>query len=355
MYLKNEVHMKWFFAVGFSLLMFLADANAESKLTSPPKASDFDKWLVDFPEDLASKTIVVQTALGPVEYYKKGKGPIVLSLHGGFGGWDQGFLIAENLADQGFTVLSVSRSGYLRTPMPPLPPETEYTAAQQADLMAAFLDALNIPEVAVLGFSAGAPVAYEFALKYPNRAWATVLESIGASPQEDSLFYAILGEVLSQPVLPDFFTYLVYISLLNDYYSTAKITLGLDTTLTGPGLNERINYVTSKSLNQYLFLYQLILSSMPITPRLPGILNDFLGINFWTTDFSPTGYNTPTLIVQSINDSNGYYPTAKDIQAQLSNVSQLITVFESGHIIWLGPYTHQWEKQVTAFLHEHAP
>lgn len=337
----------------FSITMTRVDA--QDKLTSPPKESDFQEWLVDFPEDLAAKSIVVQTALGPVEYIKKGKGPIVLSLHGGFGGWDQSLLIASNLADQGFTVLAVSRPGYLRTPLPPHPPDTEFTAAQQADLMAAFLDALNIPEAAVLGFSAGAPVAYEFALRYPTRTWATVLESIGASPQEDTFFYSALGAILSQPVLPDFFTYLVYLSLLNDYYSTAKIALGLDTTLTGPGLNERINFVTSKSLFQYLFLYDLILTTMPITPRLPGILNDFLGINFWTTDFSPIGYNTPTVIVQSLNDSNGYYPTAKSVQAQLSNVSELITVFETGHLIWLGPYTSQWEKQVTEFLREHAP
>lgn len=318
------------------------------------KNSLFDDWVRDTIEKKESKSHVIQTRNGPVEYVLKGKGPVVLSLHGGFGGWDQGLLIANHVIDEHFAVLAPSRPGYFRTLLPTDPfVHHEFTPAQQAVVIIALLDALNIKRVAVIGFSAGAPVAFALAQNYPDRVSGVVLESIGANPSEDFVYSNSIINVLSNPTLPDYFSYLLYLSTENDFYSTLKVAVGLDTTLKGDKLDDRIHIVTAHK-SQYKFLKKFILASIPISPRFLGILNDFLGANYWTTVFNPAGYSTPTLIVQSPNDSNGFYPIAQVVQSKLPN-SELITIPESGHLIWLGPETKKWEKIVTKFLRDHSP
>lgn len=309
--------------------------------------SSFQKWEARTTKELLTNAPVIETDQGPVQYLFQGEGPIVLSIHGGFGGWDQGFLISSNLVNDGFQVLTVSRPGYLSTPI-----FSPVDAAQQAELMISLLDALNIPKVAVLGFSAGAPVAYELAKNHPERISSVVLECIGASPGEDFAFYAVLGAVLAtETEAVDFVGYLAFLSLTTDFFSLAKEILSGDTDLEGLPLKERICFVTN-SKRQSQFLKGLLDATIPIAPRLSGTLNDFLGINYWTTAFSPDGYALPTVMVQARNDNNGYYPTAVSVHEQLPT-SELITVEDSGHFIWLGPQTKQWERQVTAFLRQH--
>lgn len=313
----------------------------------------FQKWLSSTTKKLDEKGKVVHTALGNIQVVTKGHGPVVLALHGGFGGWDQGELVASNIAEQGFRVIIPSRVGYLSTPIATNPIFLqETTAAQQADQLVALLDALEIPKVIVLGFSAGAPVAYEFGLRHPDRTNAVVLESIGANPDEDASFYAALGAILvTETKTVDYITYLLHISLKEDYYSTAVQFLPADTSLQGVALEERNHYVLHH-ISQYNFLREMLKATIPISPRLLGTLNDFLGVPYWTDTYTPptpSQYSLPTLIIQAIKDSNGYYPTAQSVHADLPT-SQLISVKESGHFIWLGPNTKQWEKQLFAFL-----
>jgi pimeloyl-ACP methyl ester carboxylesterase len=52
----------------------------------------------------------------------------------------------------------MSRFGYLRTPLP-----ADASAAAQADAHACLLDALGIRRAAIVGASAGAPSAMQFA------------------------------------------------------------------------------------------------------------------------------------------------------------------------------------------------
>lgn len=316
----------------------------------------FEKWLRKTTKELDEKGQIVHTALGDIQVVINGHGPVVIALHGGFGGWDQGELVASNIANNGFQVVIPSRVGYLSTPIATNPILLEETnAAQQADQLVALLDALNIPKAIFLGFSAGAPVAYEFGLRHPERTNAVVLECIGASPSEDGFFYAILGAILAtQTDDVDYTTYLLHISLKEDYYSNAVEFLPADTSLTGSALQVRNNYVLNH-ISQYNFLREMLKATIPLSPRLLGTLNDFLGVEYWTDTFTPptlAQYSLPTLIIQAINDSNGFYPTAQSVHADLPT-SQLISIEESGHFIWLGPFTKQWEKQLIAFLKIH--
>ncbi len=113
---------------------------------------------------------VAETAKGKIEYdLTEGAGPVILSVHAGLGGADQGRLIANWLADKGYRILSPSRPGYLGTPL-----ESGGTIEEQADLLVALLDRLGIEKVALLSLSAGGPVAYVLAARHPERVWAMV-------------------------------------------------------------------------------------------------------------------------------------------------------------------------------------
>ncbi|MBI4728064.1 MAG: alpha/beta hydrolase [Acidobacteria bacterium] len=112
---------------------------------------------------------VVSTSRGPVEAARAGAGPCVLAIHGTPGSWRQPFVLAEDLSDR-FLVLSPSRPGYGRTPL-----SAGRTPDEQADALAALLDALRIESAAVVGISGGGPAAVAFARRYPGRTRALAL------------------------------------------------------------------------------------------------------------------------------------------------------------------------------------
>ena len=113
---------------------------------------------------------IIQTSAGPVEIATLGDGPPVLSVHGGPGGCDQGLLMALPFFRNGFRVIAPSRPGYLGTPL-----SSGTTFAEQADLLAALLDALNLPSIAVFGASAGGPPTYLLAQRHPERVSALLV------------------------------------------------------------------------------------------------------------------------------------------------------------------------------------
>lgn len=108
---------------------------------------------------------IAETRLGPVEYdLTEGEGPVVLSIHGGLGGCDQGRALAGWVDTGRFRVLSPSRPGYLGTPL-----EVGRTMEEQADAMVALLDTLGIAKAVLLGASAGGPPTYLTAIRHPDR------------------------------------------------------------------------------------------------------------------------------------------------------------------------------------------
>lgn len=123
-----------------------------------------------------SASMTIDTSMGKIEYADVGQGNPILSIHGAGGGFDQGLITAKAFFDeetlQSHRVISPSRFGYLKTPLP----VGNAGPAAQADAHAALLDALEIDEkLIVLGTSAGALSAQEFAIKYPDRVSALIL------------------------------------------------------------------------------------------------------------------------------------------------------------------------------------
>ncbi len=130
------------------------------------------QWKESLIRELVAGSRMVYTRMGPVEYAIDGEcGPYLVVMHGAPGGYDQTGALFSDMFGKGFRVLSWSRPGYLRTPL-----QDGRTYEDQADVAVALMDNLGIKKTAVLGYSAGGPVAIHFATKYPERIWALVLE-----------------------------------------------------------------------------------------------------------------------------------------------------------------------------------
>jgi pimeloyl-ACP methyl ester carboxylesterase len=114
----------------------------------------------------------IETPYGMIQYADQGDGPVVLVVHGIFGGFDAGLRLARLLVPDGFRSIVPSRFGYLGSTLPPNP-----SPALQADAFAALLDLLGVTSAAVIGVSAGATSALQLALRHPQRVAALLLVS----------------------------------------------------------------------------------------------------------------------------------------------------------------------------------
>jgi 2-hydroxy-6-oxonona-2,4-dienedioate hydrolase len=116
-----------------------------------------------------SVSAVTASRFGPLEYVQAGEGNAVLVIHGTGGGFDQGMAFGQRLVSDGWRVVAPSRFGYLRSAYPDDP-----SSENQADAYIDLLDHLGIEKVAVIGVSAGALSAIEFAIRHPERCAALI-------------------------------------------------------------------------------------------------------------------------------------------------------------------------------------
>lgn len=112
------------------------------------------------------------TSRGPVEYLDSGSGDVILSLHGALGGYDQSQILARTIGETRFRYLSLSRPGYLGTPL-----AAGETPEAQADLFVEVIDLLGIGKVVVFAISGGGPSAIYFAIRHLDRCRGLVLVS----------------------------------------------------------------------------------------------------------------------------------------------------------------------------------
>lgn len=108
---------------------------------------------------------------GDVTYIDEGKGEVILSVHGIFGGYDQAYETVRDLTTD-FRVIAPSRFGYLGSSVMGTGQPKE-----QAAVFVKLLDRLGIDKVYLLGTSAGGTIALRFALDYPERTKGVLLYS----------------------------------------------------------------------------------------------------------------------------------------------------------------------------------
>ncbi len=112
----------------------------------------------------------VQTTAGLVEAEVSGSGIPILILHGSPGGIDAARSMSRFLDKDKFQTICLSRPGYLKTPLSPV----HRSIDDEADLVVALLDALQIPRAGVLAWSGGGAAAYQLASRHPQRVSALV-------------------------------------------------------------------------------------------------------------------------------------------------------------------------------------
>jgi len=118
---------------------------------------------------VSTGSTVFEGRFGAMEYETAGNGPPCLMIHGTGGGFDQALAFAAPLVDAGWTVIAPSRFGYLRSAFPETP-----SSENQADAFVDLMDELGIARAPVIGGSAGALSAMQFAIRHPDRCSALV-------------------------------------------------------------------------------------------------------------------------------------------------------------------------------------
>jgi len=226
----------------------------------------WQSWKKDMQAELEAGSLIAETPSGPIEYTLRGSGPVVLALHGSMGGYDSGLaiggMLAEAVAESArqpvseITLLSVSRPGYLRTPL-----EAGSSTADQADALADLLDVLEIDEVAVAGGSAGGPVALQFALRHPDRCWGMIL-LCSVFEQKDLEDFTLFERMLFSTAFSD----------RNSYRTVRKLERNPEKILSGmyPGTARRLK----EDPRLMEMTIRLMRTSFPMSLRKDGTYND---------------------------------------------------------------------------------
>ncbi|HKQ12649.1 MAG TPA: alpha/beta hydrolase [Steroidobacteraceae bacterium] len=268
---------------------------------------------------VSAGSLLATTAYGPVEYSQFGQGKPLLVVHGAGGGYDQGLLFARPLADSGFRVTAMSRFGYLRTPLP-----EDASPRTQADAHASLLDALQIDRTIVIGASAGAPSAMQFAIRHPQRCSALVLLVPLTWKPDDAPDSASRPSRLSELILR---------SMVG---SDALFWLALH--LARKALIERVlgtppAVLAGASSSEQGRVDEVLHSILPLSSRTAGLRNDAL-IASSLSRYDLESIRAPTLVVSVRDDLYGTFAGAQ-YTAQHIPGAGFIGYKQGGHL-WVG-------------------
>ena len=118
---------------------------------------------------LNAKTL--SCSYGKMTYIDEGKGEVILSIHGIFGGFDQAYETCKVFQEK-YRILAPSRFGYLYSDI-----KGKGTTKEQAEAYLELINRKGIDKVFLLATSAGGTVAFRFALDYPERTKGLILFS----------------------------------------------------------------------------------------------------------------------------------------------------------------------------------
>ncbi|MCP4177277.1 MAG: alpha/beta hydrolase [bacterium] len=285
-------------------------------------------WLKHQKSKLAGRSKVIETSKGPVEYYIYGKnGPAVIGIHGTPGSIFQCEYIFHGLKDTGFRLISWGRPGYLKTPL-----NGNLTYKDQADLMAALLDSLNIKSAGVIGYSCGCPIAIEFAAKHPDKADAVILDSPAAfkiswNPSN------FLGKLSAKIIFSNFGSWVTsLISIIFPYYNILYVIDRMsDESLIQ---NLKTSYETYKDKQlRYLILEYLVDEFAPYNMVKEGCINDKIQCNN-IGEFEFKNIKSPTLILHGSKDGEIPLSHSQYIKNKLPH-AELLIIKDASHLLLL--------------------
>ena len=285
--------------------------------------------------------VVATTTLGKIEYKFAGEGPTVLVLHGGPGGFDQGFLL-EYLIGHGYSILSPSRTGYLGTPFNPISYE------EQADLCVALMDSLNIKKIVVDGLSAGGPVALFLANKYPERVLGLIMEAGVASEYSTEGMLDGWAQFFFIKGLDDLSGWFTAVFMKISFAASFKAILNLETLYEKNELDEFVKLVSHDEVRKK-WVRDLTNSTLPLSHRKKGLIHDVKLME--KIDIIPVDQiSFPTLLIYSRMDNDVKWHHAEYLKNNIPQ-SELLEV-HGGHFMWVGEDMERIQNKRIKFLND---
>ena len=277
----------------------------------------FSSWESTHVKELETGSRIVTTALGDIEYAVVGTGVPYLMIHGTPGGYDVALAARRAMPTPPVDVMtiSVSRPGYLRTPL-----NSGKTFEQQADLFAALLDKLTIDRAVIVASSGGGYDGLQFALRHPDRCIALVLiaPSVNYEPLPgDSANRFLLG--------------------LRDFGIWSAISSSATRNLVAGAMMKDWN---RKDSEQVAFFEGVMKSIIPLGRRFEGVHNDQVqrtdpNIDHWPLD----RIAVPTLLIHGTADENSDYNGSVYVASKVRG-AKLVTFPGGDHFL---PITHARE------------
>lgn len=309
------------------------------------KSDKVDENRTELMEGVFISPRIIKTRLGEVEIdITAGEGPVLMGSHGGLGGVDQ-CRAAIDFAGEDFRLLSLSRPGYLGTPL-----ESGKSLEEQADLFAAVLDELGIEKVALFSISAGGPFAYSFAIRHPDRIWALITaDSISgyydlpetAGPVTQMIFLSDAGQKLLQKMTmakPDAFIKEIFKS--EAYYTKNEINRHLEFVLKDP--------------YAYRFVTAFMNTMYPYNTRRAGTEND-IEITRDLIHLPVEEIKCPTLVIHGTHDADVKFYDGVYAYEHIRNAER-IWIEEGSHLcFWINPKSKEAQEYAIDFLKRNMP
>lgn len=279
---------------------------------------------------LRGRSIVFKSRFGDMEYAVAGDGAPVLMIHGTGGGFDQGLDFAEPLSAAGWQAVAPSRFGYLRSAFPNDP-----SSANQADVFVDLLDELKIDRAPIIGSSAGALSAIQFAIRHPDRCSALVAivpaaYAPGRPPVRPP--NALAQAIIEYGLRSDF---LFWLGMTTNEDAMIEALLATDPALVGRA-----------SPDERARVRAILHNILPVSDRARGLLNDgALAGN--PTPMPLEQIRGPTLALSLEDDRFETLAAARHIAATVPG-ARLISFPTGGHV-WVG-HNHEVFAEVVKFL-----
>jgi len=259
---------------------------------------------------------VFQSRFGDMEYAQAGDGRPVLMIHGTGGGFDQGLDFARPLTAR-WRIIAPSRFGYLRSAFPDDP-----SSERQADAFADLLDRLAIDRAPIIGGSAGALSAMQFAIRHPNRcsglvAMVPAAYAPGRPPVDPP-------NALAQAIIEH--------GLRSDFLFWLGMTLNEDAMI-GALLATDPKLVKAAEASERRRVRSILRNILPVSERAQGLLND-AKLAYTPAPMPLERIRAPTLALSLEDDRFQTLAAARHI-AETVPGAKLVS-FPSGGHVWVG-------------------
>jgi pimeloyl-ACP methyl ester carboxylesterase len=275
---------------------------------------------------------VIETACGPIEYARVGKGYPALVVHGALGGFDHGLWVAHSFNVTDFQVIAISRFGYLRSPIP-----ANADLNLQADLFASLLDSLEIDKVIVFAISAGSTSAIRFTARHPERISALVL--VGPDSPGEVQLQMPPRFVFDTLMRSDF----IYWILITFFKEKVKSVMGLVPVGFNPTPENEV------------LLKMFLKGNQPISKRIDGLIFESYNlVSEFNESVSPESpyplgsIKTPVLVVNSLDDPLAVAENVEALAKLMPNARQYI-VPNGGHFFF--GHDDEVKKEIAQFLY----